>query len=210
MWARLKRNCWLLLTFKKSRKQDVNITNRKDRPVASVRLQVLNDVFGDGTNNNGLALSEVNQVGSDLSAVVTRGIPANTQAGGRWVEWRWLRAAILIIFVFVRVQRSLVPLQLGLLQGMDAADCCRYRAGRLAQHRLTEGPHTCHVHSLQESNAQWSANQGNSYLWKEKHSNTTLNHKMELQCQHKDFYWPSHGWMNEWQDWSHNKKNPFF
>lgn len=198
MWVRLKCNCWLLLTFKKNRKQDVNITNRKHQPVTGVRLQVLNDVFGDRTDNNGLALSEVNQVGSDLSAVITRWVPANTQAGGWRVEWRWPRAAILVVFVFVRVQRRLVPLQLGLLQGVDAADCCRYRAGRLAQHRLTEGPHTGHVHSLQENNAHWSAS--NSYLWKEKHSNTTLYHKMELQCQHKRFDWPSHVWMNEKTD----------
>lgn len=51
---------------------------RKHQPVAGVGLQVLDDVFGDGTNNNGLALSEVNQVGSDLRAMITWGVPTNT------------------------------------------------------------------------------------------------------------------------------------
>lgn len=129
----------------------------KRQPVAGVRLQVLDDVFGDGTNDNGLALAKVDQVGSDLRAVVARGVPANTQAGGRRVERRWAGAAVLVFLIFVGVQRSLVPLQLGLLQHMDAADGGRDRAGRLAQHGLAEGPHARHIHSLQDSNTAGSS-----------------------------------------------------
>lgn len=133
---------------------------RKHQPVAGVRLQMLDDVFGDGSNNNGLALSEVNQVGSDLRAVITWGVPGNTQAGGRRVEWWRPRITILIFFIFIYVHRSLVPLQLGLLQRVDVANGCWNRAGRLAQHCLTEGPHASHIHSLHKK-TQESANQVN-------------------------------------------------
>lgn len=71
---------------------------------------MLDDVFGDGTNDSGLALSEVNQVGSDLRAVITRGVPANTQTGGWGVERRWPGTAILLFLLLIRIHRSLVPL----------------------------------------------------------------------------------------------------
>lgn len=141
----------------------LSFTVRKHQPVAGVRLQMLDDVFGDGTDNNGLALSEVNQVGSDLRAVIARGVPANTQAGGRRVEWWRPGTAVFVFLVFLCVHRSLVPMQLGLLQRVDVADSCRHRAGRLAQHCLAEGPHASHIHSLHNSKTQESANQVNIY-----------------------------------------------
>ena len=84
----------------------------KHQPVAGVRLQMLDDVFCDGTDDNGLALPEVDQVGRDLGAVVARGVPADAQAGGWGVEWGRLGAALLLFLVFVRISWSLVPLQL--------------------------------------------------------------------------------------------------
>lgn len=137
---------------------------RKHQPVAGVRLQVLDDVFGDGTDGNGLSLSKVNQVGSDLRAMITRGVPANTQAGRRGIEWEWLRFALLVFLVFLCVHFRLVRLPLWLLQGVYVADTCRHGARRLAQHRLAEGSHASHIHGLNNSKAQESENQGNSLV----------------------------------------------
>lgn len=74
---------------------------RKHQPVAGVRLQMLDDVFSDRANNDGLAFSEVNQVGGDLRAMITWGVPANKQAGGRRVEWLLPGTAILLLFLLL-------------------------------------------------------------------------------------------------------------
>lgn len=104
----------------------------KLQPVAGVRLQILDDVFSDWTNDDWLALSQVNQVGSDLRAMITWRFPGNTQAGGRRIEWCGPRTHILLFLIFICLHWSLVPLQLRLLHRVDVADSCWYRARCLA------------------------------------------------------------------------------
>lgn len=58
---------------------------------------MLDDVSGNGADHDGLPLAQVDQVGSDLSAVVARRLPAKPQAGGRRVEWQRLRVAVLVL-----------------------------------------------------------------------------------------------------------------
>ena len=159
------------------------MTRRRYLPVAVVRLQMLNDVFADGADGDGLALSEVNQVGGDLRAVVTRGVPGNAQAGGRRVERR--RRPGIAFLLFICIHRGLVPLQLGLLQRVDVADGCRHRAGGLAQHCLAEGAHTRHVHSLHNNNNNINNTRvnANSYVSCETTRVAPMfDHKVECQC----------------------------
>lgn len=62
---------------------------------------MLDDVFVDGADNDGLALSKVDQVGGDLRAVVTWGVPADTQAGRGRVDQRRRQGIVIILFIIV-------------------------------------------------------------------------------------------------------------
>lgn len=169
--------------------QHLELMTRKRQPVAGVRLQMLNYVLADGANGDGLALSKVNQVGSDLRAVIAGWVPADTQTGGWRVEW-WRPGTaflflffLLLVFVCVCIHRGLVPLQLGLLQCVDVADGCGHRAGCLAQHGLAEGPHAGHVHSLRNSRTRESAHQVHVNSERTRAA-STFDQKVEFQCKH--------------------------
>lgn len=136
---------------------------------------MLDDVSGDGADDDGLALPQVDGVRRDLRAVVAGGIPANTQAGGRRVKWRPPGAAVLVLLVLVRVRRCLVPLQVGLLQSVNVADGRGHGAWRLAQHGFTERPHASHIYRLCSGPETRIGN-----MSQRREAVTTFNHKVAV------------------------------
>lgn len=139
-------------------------TRGKDAPVAGVRLQTLDHVFGDRTDSDGLALSQVNQVGCDLRAMITWGFPANTEAGGWRIGWCGPVRPILLFLIFIRFQWALVPLQLRLLYSVNVANGCRHWARCLTQHCLTERSHPGHIHSLHNSKSRHERTEQHPHL----------------------------------------------